>query len=106
MSINNVTDTLKTGMHPPHPGAFIRSEILEELDLSVSKASEILDVRRATLSDLLNEKTSLSPEMALRIELAFDIKADMLLKIQAWHDSITVREKADDLKVQRYAPTD
>ena len=57
--------------NPPHPGDLIRTEILEALGLSVSKASEILKVRRATLSDLLHGKAALTPDMALRIEKAF-----------------------------------
>jgi addiction module HigA family antidote len=56
---------------------------LEELHLSVSKAAEALGVRRATLSDLVNEKAGLSPEMALRIEKAFGVSMDTLLKMQA-----------------------
>jgi addiction module HigA family antidote len=53
---------------PPHPGDLIRTEVIEALGLSVSKAAEILKVRRATLSDLLHGKAALTPEMALRIE--------------------------------------
>ena len=60
-------------MTPSHPGDFIRTEVIEELGLSVTKAAEILGVRRATLSDLLNGNAALSPEMALRIEKAFDV---------------------------------
>ena len=61
-------ERVRIGMTPPHPGSFIRTEILDELGLSVSRAADILGVRRATLSDLVNGKASLSPEMALRIE--------------------------------------
>ncbi len=57
--------------NPPHPGDLIRTEIVEALGLNVSKAAEILKVRRATLSDLLHGKAALTPEMALRIEKAF-----------------------------------
>ena len=53
---------------PPHPGDLIKTEIIEALGLTVSKAAEILNVRRATLSDLLHGKAALTPEMALRIE--------------------------------------
>ena len=59
---------VKIGMRPPHPGTFIREEILDELGLSVARMAEVLKVRRATLSDLLNGKAALSPEMALRVE--------------------------------------
>jgi addiction module HigA family antidote len=79
------------GMKPSHPGEFIRVEILDELALSVSRASDILGVRRATLSDLVNGKSALSPEMALRIEKAFDVSMDTLLRKQAWHDSHALR---------------
>jgi addiction module HigA family antidote len=63
-----------------------------------------LDVRAATLSDLINEKSSLSPEMALRIEMAFSVRADLLLRIQAWYDSVAIRSRAAELNVQRYQP--
>ena len=54
------------------------------------------------LSDLLNAKSSLSPEMALRIEKAFGISMDMLLRMQAWHDASQMRARSDDIQVQRY----
>ncbi len=92
----------KIGMKPSHPGQFIREEILDELDLSVAKAAEILDVRRATLSDLVNVKASLSPEMALRIEMAFGVKMDTLLRMQAWYDSDFMRSKAAEIDVKPY----
>ncbi len=82
------------GMTPPHPGAFIRVEALEELGLSVSAAARILGVRRATLSDLLNGNASLSPEMALRVEKAFGLSMDLLLRMQAWHDAMQMRTRA------------
>ncbi|MEM7799047.1 MAG: HigA family addiction module antitoxin [Chloroflexota bacterium] len=95
---------IKVGMTPPHPGEFVREEILNELDLSVSRAAEILDVRRATLSDFVNEKSSLSPEMAMRIELAFSVKADTLLRMQAWYDSVLIQKRAGEFNIQPYEP--
>jgi hypothetical protein len=95
---------LKIGMKPSHPGAFIRAEILDELHLSVSKAAEVLGVRRATVSDLVNEKATLSPEMALRIEKAFGVSMDTLLRMQAWFDSYVMREQADKIAVKPYVP--
>ncbi len=56
--------------NPPHPGDLIKTEIIDALGLSVSKAAEVLKVRRATLSNLLHGKAALTPEMALRIEKA------------------------------------
>lgn len=90
-------------MTPSHPGDFIRTEIVEELGLTVTEAAEILGVRRETLSDLLNEKTRLSPEMALRVEKAFDLNMDMMLRMQAWHDVAMMRQRADEIVVERYA---
>ena len=81
------TDGIKVNVTPSHPGDFIRTEIIEELGLNVTRAAEILGVREATLSDLLNGNAVLSPEMALRIEKAFGVGMDMLLRMQAWYDA-------------------
>lgn len=97
-------EKVSIGMRPSHPGEFIREEILEELDLSVSKAADVLGVRRATLSDLINEKAALSPEMALRIEKAFGLDMDALLRMQAWHDGHVVRQRAGEINVKPYQP--
>lgn len=95
---------VKIGMKPSPPGEFINEEILQELGLSVSRAAEILGVRRATLSDLVNGKAGLSPEMALRIEKAFGVSMDTLLRMQAWHDSYTMRQRAAEIDVKPFAP--
>jgi addiction module HigA family antidote len=95
---------IKVGMKPPHPGDFIRTEILDELKLSITHAAEILGVRRATLSDLVNEKSALSAEMALRIEKAFGVSMDTLLRMQAWHDSYVMRQREGEISVRRYEP--
>jgi antitoxin HigA-1 len=98
------TTPKKIGMMPPHPGDFIRTEILDELKLSVSQAATVLGVRRATLSDVLNSKASLSPEMALRIEKAFGVNMDTLLRMQAWYDARSMRRRSDEIRVRRYKP--
>ena len=91
-------------MTPSHPGDFIRTEVVEALGLNVTRAAKILDVRRATLSDLLNGHAALSPEMALRIEKAFGVNMDMLLRMQAWHDASRMRARSPEISVQRYEP--
>ncbi len=88
----------------PHPGDLIRTEIIDALGLSVSKAADILKVRRATLSDLLHGKSALTPEMALRIEKAFGPDMDHLLRMQLAYDVAKTREHARDVVVRRYAP--
>jgi addiction module HigA family antidote len=91
-------------MAPTHPGVFIREEILDELGLSVTEAAKALDVRRATLSDLINGKAALSAEMALRIEKAFGVKMETLLNMRAWHDAYAMRQREDEIHVKPYRP--
>lgn len=91
-----------TMKNPPHPGDLIRTEIIDALGLSVSKAADILKVRRATLSDLLGGKASLSPEMALRIEKAFGPDMDHLLRMQLAYDVAQTRSHAKNLSIKRY----
>ena len=95
---------IKVNMTPSHPGEFIRAEIIEELGLTVTKSADILGVRRATLSNLLHGRSALSPEMALRLEKAFGVSMEMLLRMQAWHDASQMRARADEISVERYQP--
>jgi antitoxin HigA-1 len=90
--------------NPPHPGDLIRTEIIEALDLNVSKAAGILKVRRATLSDLLRGKAALTPEMALRIEKAFGPDMNHLLRMQLAYDVARTREQAREIDIKRYIP--
>lgn len=91
-------------MHnPPHPGDFIRTEILEPLGLSVAAAAKVLGVSRPTLSTLLNGHSDLSGEMALRLEKAFVVKMDTLMRMQNAFDIAETRKKAGRIKVKRYA---
>jgi len=91
-------------MTPSHPGEFVREEILDPLGLSVSSAADVLGVRRATLSDLINEKAALSPEMALRLEKAFGVDMETMLRMQAWYDAAQMRARAGDVQVRPYEP--
>lgn len=79
--------------NPPHPGDLIRTEIIEALGLSVMQAAEMLGVRHAVLSELLNEESGLSPELALRIEKIFGPKLEHLLYIQLTYDIARVRSR-------------
>ena len=85
-----------------HPGSFIRVEILEELGLSVARGAEILGVSQSALSDLVEERAGLSPEMAFRIEKAFGVSMDMLLRMQAWRDSHAMRRRGAEISVGCY----
>jgi len=95
---------LKIGMKPSHPGAFIKTEVIDELGLTVTNAAEVLGIRRAALSELVNEKAGLSPEMALRLEKAFQLNMDMLLRMQAWFDATEMRKQSRKIKIAPYVP--
>lgn len=90
-------------MEVDHVGEFIKSEIIDELGLSIARAAKILGVRAATLSDLLNSKAALSTEMAVRLEKAFGVRARLLLGMQTTYDLQQIERRADTIKVERYA---
>jgi len=90
--------------NPPHPGGLIRREVIDPLGLTVSDAAAILGVTRQALSLLLNERTDLSSEMALRIEKAFGPKMDHLMRMQLAFALARQREREKTLKVKRYEP--
>lgn len=88
--------------NPPHPGELIRTEVIGALGLSISKAAEILKVRRATLSDLLQAKSALTPEMAFRMERAFGPDMNHLLRMQLAYDVAKARQNLRKITVKRY----
>ncbi len=88
--------------NPPHPGCFIRDEIIEPLELSVTAAARILRVSRPALSNLLNGHADLSGEMALRIEKAFGVNMETLMRMQSAYDIAKARKKESSIHVSRY----
>ncbi len=88
--------------NPPHPGEIIRYEILEPLDLSVTAAAGVLNVSRPALSSVLNARSSLTPEMALRIEKAFGPRMEHLMRMQLAYDLARTRARAADIRVRRF----
>lgn len=85
--------------NPAHPGGFIKHEIIDPLGLTVTAAAEVLGVTRATLSTLLNERAHLSSEMALRIEKAFGVSMDTLMRMQNSYDIAQARKREGDIEV-------
>jgi addiction module HigA family antidote len=85
--------------NPAHPGGFIKHEIVEPLGLSVTDAAKALGVTRATLSALFNERAHLSWEMALRIEKAFGVPMDTLMRMQNSYDIAQARQRQASIKV-------
>ncbi len=95
---------IKIGMTPSHPGELIELEVVEELGLTPAKAAEILGIPEPDLYAVLKGKTALSPEMALRVEKAFGLGMELMLRMQAWYDTVQMRKRADEIQVQPYNP--
>lgn len=87
--------------NPPHPGDFIRTEIIAPTGLSVTAAAAALQVSRPALSSLLNRKADLSGDMALRIEKAFCVKKDTLMRVQTSYDIAQTRKRERQTHVRR-----
>lgn len=91
-------------MHnPPHPGEIIRSLCLEPLGLSVTEAAKALGVSRKTLSAVLNGRGGISPEMAVRLSIAFGTSAESWLNQQAQHDLWHAEQRRKQLRVMKLA---
>ena len=89
--------------NPAHPGGFIKSEIVEALGLTVTGAAQVLGVTRPALSALLNERAHLSPDMALRIEKAFGVPMDTLMRMQNSHDIAQARKREHEIDVAPFS---
>ena len=89
--------------NPPHPGDFIRTEIIEPAGLTVTAAAA-LQVSRPALSSLLNGSADLSGEMALPIEKAFGVKMDTLMRMQSAYDIAQTRSREKEIRVRRFHP--
>ena len=89
--------------NPCHPGDFIRTEIIQPVGLSVTATAIALRVSRPALSSLLNGKADLSGDMALRIEKAFGVKMDTLMRMQAAYDIAQTRKREKKIHVRRIA---
>ena len=90
--------------NPPHVGGFLKHDIIEGHGLSVTAGAEALGVTREALSSLLNERTSLSPDMALRFEKAFGLSMDTLMRMQNTYDIAQARMRADQIDVTPFVP--
>jgi len=89
-------------MHnPPHPGEIIKELCLEPLGISVTAAAKGLGVSRKTLSALLNGRAGVSPEMAIRLSIAFDTSAESWLNQQTQYDLWRAEQHRDELQVIR-----
>jgi len=89
-------------MHnPPHPGEILQELWLEPLGLSITKAAEHLKVSRKTLSEIINGKAAISPEMAVRLEMAFGKSARSWLGHQAEYDVWQLKARRGELEIEK-----
>ena len=89
---------------PPHPGRIVRQECIEALGLTVTAAAKGLGVTRKALSELVNGKSGISPEMAVRLSKAFGSRPELWLGLQMDYDLAQLQTKAGKIKVQKFAP--
>ena len=87
--------------NPPHPGLSIRHDCLEPLGLSVTEAAKKLGVSRKQLSDVVNGRSGISPQMAIRLDKAFGGGANTWYRLQAAYDLAQAMKQADQIKVER-----
>ena len=88
-------------MHnPPHPGEVIKELCIEPLDLTVTEAAKALDISRKTLSNILNGHAGISPEMAVRLSIAFKTSSESWLNQQLQYDLWFAEKERKKLKVK------
>ena len=95
------TTTRDPKRRPTHPGASIKHDCLEPFGLTVTAAARHLGVTRQALSELINGRTSLSANMALRLSMAFGSTPDTWLRMQMAHDLWVAEQQAKDIKIKR-----
>ena len=87
--------------NPPHPGLHVRHDCLEALELSVTAGAKVLGVTRQALNNLVNGKSGISPEMAIRLSKAFGGRPSVWLKMQMDCDLAQAEKGANKIKVRR-----
>ena len=89
--------------NPPHPGEVLKKLCLEPLGLTVTEAAKALGVSRKTLSSIINGHAGVSPEMAIRLSIAFDTTPESWLNQQVQYDLWQAEQRREELNVQRLA---
>ena len=92
--------------NPPHPGRFVKTEIIEARGLTVTVAADVLGVTRPALSTLLNGRARLSADMALRFEKAFGVQLDTLMRMQNAWDIAQARRRESEIVVNGFVPAE
>ena len=84
-----------TMKNPPHPGLSVRHDCIEPLGLTITDAAEVLGVRRQTLNNLVNGKSGISADMAIRLDKAFGGGAEPWLRLQVAYDLAQARQRGE-----------
>lgn len=88
-------------MHnPPHPGKIVKKSLIDNTELNITSAAEVLGVNRVTLSNLINGKSSISPEMAIRLSKALDTSSELWMNMQAMYDLVQAEKMRKKIKVK------
>ena len=87
--------------NPPHPGELVRFDCLEPLGLSVTEAAKALNVSRQALNNLVNKKSGISPEMAVRLSKAFNGSPEFWMRLQLNYDLAQIERNASKIAVNR-----
>lgn len=90
--------------NPPHPGRLVRVSCLEPLGLSVTEGARALGVSRQALSNLVNCRSRISGDMAVRLAKAFGSTTESWIRLQAAYDVAQAQAKEDQIEVERYVP--
>ena len=89
--------------NPPHPGGIVKRQCIEPLGLTITKAARGLGVTRQTLSELVNERSGISVEMAIRLSKAFGSSPETWLRMQLAYDLWQARHKENEMSVVRFS---
>ena len=92
--------------NPPHPGLSVRYDCLEPLGLSVTEAARQLGISRKQLSDIVNCRAGISPNMAIRLQKAFGGRAETWYRLQASYEMAQAMKNESQIKVNRLSPAD
>ena len=96
--------TTKRMKNPPHPGSIVREAIVDGLGLTITQAATGLGVSRKQLSELVNERAGISPEMAIRLEKGLGSTAEHWIRLQAAFDLARARTRARRLRIKKLRP--
>lgn len=91
--------------NPPHPGEIIKELCIAPLGLTITEVAKGLGISRKTLSELLNGHSGISPEMAIRLSLAFGGSPESWLKQQMFYDLAQAEQSKKDLKIKKFKKT-